>query len=549
MLQNLRLKLKRENGMAVRWKVYRDNQLFGELTGAEIRQALRDGRLDPFNQVARADSSVRMEILDVDEIFQEPKLGGDSFLAGLDHAAEEHTIVSHMPSEKSAPQSPRVAAKAAGSTPFEGPRKEIEIDDSFDSPQPQNILRTPFMAHQQGAAAQAPQEQRKIKDYYLVDKQNRRLGPLSAGEIQSLFQRGILEPKLLVQKVGDPQKITLRQFLSAFSSEQIAEVKALHSNAASKQGQQQSWNVSALVNQMHKGLATRNMVKRQNAIYYTIMVLLGVMMGLGAFFAVEIRKVKKDMNEQNRQQEVQEFNRGPNGEFSEKSQVKRTPAMSLKRSSSGSDIKSVSKASSPDSADEELPLPTLKKMLSVKSKPTVKGRSSAKTSGKSQTSNPSSSSRRSKTAAPGKPVSRPAAVRPEEDPAPLAQHRPKPPPAPVAPTPAAARVSAPVASTPAPARVSAPVAVPSAKASLAELAGKVDQVVTTTPVRYNIAALQQCPMKCILTFTYSNGESFTGLFFKGAFAEQLATKGGVASISGRVKQNGKSYQVFIQAIP
>ncbi|MBQ48180.1 MAG: hypothetical protein CMP10_12160, partial [Zetaproteobacteria bacterium] len=60
--------------MIHRWHVVRDGKKIGEGTGEYIRQGLRDGMFDPFDQICRDGSSVMVNILEVDEIFeiQEP---------------------------------------------------------------------------------------------------------------------------------------------------------------------------------------------------------------------------------------------------------------------------------------------------------------------------------------------------------------------------------------------------------------------------------------------------------------------------------------------
>ena len=552
--------------MPARWKVYRDNQLVGELTSAEIRQRLRDGGLDPFDQVSREGSAVRMEILDVDEIFQESKIASDSFLSGFDQAAgEEHTIVSQMPGKKSEAPPARSHAKSPQAPLLDSIRKPQENEGSWEAPASPPPLRTPLMVQSGAFGRPQNQEQRKVKEYFLVDKQNRRLGPLSAAEIQSLFQRGILEPKLLVQKISDPSRIPLRQFLHAFSTEQIAEVKAMHPQGAVNRGNQGSWNVSALVNQMSRSVATMNMMKRQRTLYYTLMLLLGIMMGLGSFFAMEIRKVKKERNEQSRQEEIENPAGSSNIPSLAKSLEKRPPILSLKRSAPINPAKQppskMSQKRAPINRTTEAAPPTDGKKATAK--PHKKSGAKAPT----PATQPLASLHRPQADRPVAPPAKPypktktrratplpddngnAAETPAKKEASASAGTPdtnKP----ASETPAKRRPAA--SSTPEPAAPPAPAAAPSSssgKVGLAELAGTVDQVVTTSAVRYSTAALEQCPMKCSLTFTYSNGETFTGLFFKGAFAEQLVAKGGSAKLLGRVKQNGKLFQVFVQGIP
>ena len=565
--------------MPARWKVYRNNELIGELTSAEIRQRLREGALDPFDQVSREASSVRMEILDVDEIFQESRASGDSFSSN--ERAEEHTVIKRIPSPKVelAPRNPLLQAQedlepAAPRPKDKEPRPAAEPEAPTP---PQSSLRTPFVA--QLAVAHEVHEPKKIKEFYLVDKQDRRLGPLSAAEIQSLFQRGILEPKLLVQKMGQIRKTPLRQFLRTFAMKQIAEARAMHpSGHKNHNGPQQGYNVSAVVNQMHKSLATINMMKRQRALYYALVLLLGIIMGLGTFFAVEIRKVKKQRNEMDRQEELESLNRS-----AEIGSGKHAPALALKRNPPPAPVRANAPAQLTTENNKEIETPTKTANL-----PPHESRARKKAQEKALK-------------LPQKPLERPVAKamlpeqpKPPVPPAPPAStvapprlpperngatEQPRVAPKPVKAVPrhtaetaeskphvsTAAEPTAPASATPKkesplPPSTSAATASPAAAASaggagaassgssrgLAELAGK--GVITTSQVHYSVAALQQCPLKCSLIFTYSNGESFTGLFFKGAFAEQLASKGGSARLTGKPKQKGKSFEMIIQNI-
>src|SRR5688500_1967963 len=55
--------------MSDRWYIYKDGQALGPMTAAQIRDGLRDGSFDPFDLVSRDGSHVRLELVEVDEIF------------------------------------------------------------------------------------------------------------------------------------------------------------------------------------------------------------------------------------------------------------------------------------------------------------------------------------------------------------------------------------------------------------------------------------------------------------------------------------------------
>ncbi|HET9241575.1 MAG TPA: hypothetical protein VFO10_30190, partial [Oligoflexus sp.] len=57
--------------MEKRWNVYHGNDYLGLKTAKEIREALRQGTLDPFDKVSREGSNIREDLIEVDEIFRE----------------------------------------------------------------------------------------------------------------------------------------------------------------------------------------------------------------------------------------------------------------------------------------------------------------------------------------------------------------------------------------------------------------------------------------------------------------------------------------------
>jgi hypothetical protein len=61
------------------------------------------------------------------------------------------------------------------------------------------------------------------KRYYLIDRE-KVLGPLSALEIQSLFNRNMLNKKVRVQKIGNEKTIPITQFISSYSGDRLKEL-------------------------------------------------------------------------------------------------------------------------------------------------------------------------------------------------------------------------------------------------------------------------------------------------------------------------------------
>src|SRR5689334_5715430 len=65
-----------------RWIIIKNGQSVGPLTAEEIRASLRDGSFDPFDLVMREGSSVRRELVEVDELFQSSPVVYDASSSG-----------------------------------------------------------------------------------------------------------------------------------------------------------------------------------------------------------------------------------------------------------------------------------------------------------------------------------------------------------------------------------------------------------------------------------------------------------------------------------
>jgi type IV secretory pathway VirB10-like protein len=192
--------------MEKRWNVYHGNDYLGLKTAKEIREALRQGTLDPFDKVSREGSNIREDLIEVDEIFREAPPEPAALENIADTPATEGTVVADRSALIAAAAS---VGKSAGTGSKNKPKP---VDDSQDSENSEDF-------HQRNDTG----TRNSAKRYYLIDRE-KVLGPLSALEIQSLFNRNMLNKKVRVQKIGNEKTIPITQFIASYSGDRLKEL-------------------------------------------------------------------------------------------------------------------------------------------------------------------------------------------------------------------------------------------------------------------------------------------------------------------------------------
>lgn len=191
--------------MEKRWNVYHGNDYLGLKTAKEIREALRQGTLDPFDKVSREGSNIREDLIEVDEIFRE----------GAESPAESAPAPGSMPEGTVVADRSAILEAAAGvgksaGTGSKAKPKPVEEPDDGEG------LEDFAQRNDTGTRNSG-------KRYYLIDRE-KVLGPLSALEIQSLFNRNMLNKKVRVQKIGNEKTIPITQFISSYSGDRLKEL-------------------------------------------------------------------------------------------------------------------------------------------------------------------------------------------------------------------------------------------------------------------------------------------------------------------------------------
>lgn len=454
------------------------------MTAAEIRRALREGVVDPFDLVCREGSQLRVEILEVDEIFT----------ARQEEPEDGYTQLSSLP----------MAANAAPQPQY--------VHHIHHQSIPVSYVPKPIGQEDQQAA-----RRKSLKKFYLIDRNHRVLGPLAAGEIQSLATRGIVGKGVLVQKMGDQRKVSLASFLRSYA-QLNAGVRGVDLRS------------SRALNGVYRGGSSRRSRRNDSFFPYLMVILVGAILGFLVYFASHPQKDGDGRRVKHRQERrIQKRARGE------------TQAPTLRRIAPKKE-KSRNRAK-PKVVTIERRAPVA---VSVKREvKRVEGRREWPGNGvqkaKRETKKSVKEKRQVRAAPPKKrePERRPTPA-PRPDPVVRAPIPVKKPVVAVAPRPEPA--PAPKPTPPKPRPQPRPVAPPPKPAALVD-----GEVATLSAMSYSVSELDECPIKCKLRFSKS-GLTVTAIFFKGAHLDALLAKNGSATISGRIKKQGGETQIFLESV-
>ncbi len=204
--------------MTKRWFIYKDDKPTGPYSALEIRQLLREGVVDPFDFVSQEGSQLKLELVEVDEIFSNENISYDgSQQAASGDAGFVAKIADRSYSDKQK------------STPYDSSAPTIEPTAPRSSPASQLALASDI--RKIGKSGNLPEpisqaysaskkKRRDPKRYHLIDPKGRVLGPLSPGEIQSLYYRGVVDKNVKVMRDGSNSSVAIAKFVSAYAEAQ-----------------------------------------------------------------------------------------------------------------------------------------------------------------------------------------------------------------------------------------------------------------------------------------------------------------------------------------
>jgi hypothetical protein len=265
--------------MEKRWNVYHGNDYLGLKTAKEIREALRQGTLDPFDKVSREGSNIREDLIEVDEIFRETgHVPSESAQFSSDNS--EGTFVGER-----SPLMPSVG-ESAGSAPRSQrqERPEVSTEAAYESDELEDFSQRNDTGSRNSSNPSNPSNSsNSTKRYYLIDR-SKVLGPLSALEIQSLFNRNMLNKKVRVQKIGNEKTIHITQFIASYSGDRLKEL--------TEEGRvPQSIGVgspsSKVMNELARMASSRRVAQDRKNHAYLVMSLVGLILGAVVYVLYE----------------------------------------------------------------------------------------------------------------------------------------------------------------------------------------------------------------------------------------------------------------------
>lgn len=212
--------------MSKRWFVHRHNQTMGPWTADTIRVALREGSVDPFDLVNAEGSPVMRELIEIDEIFstQSVEYSEETRLRTNPQSADRGNTA-HARGGMLALADPNIEKRMAANGSSSAEKKEdgslfnkLRGRDKTQLRAPEALgegnLRYNEAKQSLGLSAN------KFKDpkrYYLIDGRGRILGPKSAGEIQSLYYRGVFDNSVQIKKNQSSTAVPIARFVEAYA--------------------------------------------------------------------------------------------------------------------------------------------------------------------------------------------------------------------------------------------------------------------------------------------------------------------------------------------
>ena len=212
------LRAKGQSFLTKRWFIYKDEKPTGPYSALEIRQLLREGVVDPFDFVSQDGSQVKLELVEVDEIFSNDNISYNTpQSAAVVNEGFVPQIADRSYSERPKSNAFEQDAQAGGLTAARtSPPPTLALASDLRKIGNSGNLPVPISQ----AYAAGKKKKRDPKRYHLIDPKGRVLGPLSPGEIQSLYYRGVVDKNVKVMRDGSNSAVAIAKFVSAYAEAQ-----------------------------------------------------------------------------------------------------------------------------------------------------------------------------------------------------------------------------------------------------------------------------------------------------------------------------------------
>lgn len=242
-----------------RWYIFQENEKPQLLTAASIRAALRKGDIDPFDIVCPEDApDQKGELVNFPEIFRDKA-----------DKAKEKAEGSFQTHQKMASENDDLARD-------QGDRFEAEKSESFQLAQVRSKTKKPskpseldlgLTPYQQASSSEEHTSARVakkpiMKNFFLERKDGKKMGPLSATEIQSLFYRGVLPNSVKVLKSGSERKIKIRQFVAAYADSRLKSIANKQLAVKNPAKASKVMPSSRVINELYRVVSARKLAKK-----------------------------------------------------------------------------------------------------------------------------------------------------------------------------------------------------------------------------------------------------------------------------------------------
>lgn len=514
--------------MEKRWNVYHGNESLGLKTAKEIREALRNGTLDPFDKVALEGSNIREDLIEVDEIFRESPPEAMQMTEDPDgtqvsrilHPAAAAPIAADVPLTQLAPaplpkhlvatQKPKASVPPTYTSAVSPPSAS-----NYSSPGPssaallatqpaENLSETPNQYSHESPVFRAQDSEglkAPLKRYYVLDKE-KVLGPLSAVDIQALFNRGVLGKKVRVQKMGSSRAVPIAQFIQSYAGDRLKELA--EDGKIPKQIGVGSPS-SKVLNELARMADSRRMAKNQQNRMY--LMLAGIVVLTLIIFSLLVERSKQPGTSAPGKSKATESAEG---------EVSREPVPASRPAARPRLVQKSPEKPAETTVNTEEP-EIVRAPESRRAEPVVRA-----------TPRPA----------------RAAPVQPKAAPAKTARASPQAA-APPAKEAATSRRSPAPAAGPTGAN---PGSSPPNKGPISRATESVGRIQTIGPLTFSAASLDACTAKCNLTLRDAAGASMKAVFFKSAYYEQLKSRSKSVTLTGNTKLEGSELVLIIQDV-
>ncbi len=488
--------------MEKRWNVYHGNDYLGLKTAKEIREALRRGTLDAFDKVSLEGSNIREDLIDVDEIFKET--------SSVFQEDPNGTVV--------ADRNPMQMAVGAQSPVTMDPVRSAPTAVAGPAQQSPNWRNEYSAMRQQGEASIQDSSKGPIKRYYIIDRE-KILGPLSAHEIQSLYNRGVLNKKVQVQKIGGKRTMSIAQFISSYAGDRM---KELAEDGKIPQQIGVGSPSSKVLTELARMASSRRVAQQRKQRTFLMIAAIGLAIGVMGFLILQ-HNLQRNIApppsaETQTNREVEPSNR-PRPRLIQKAPepprsqpAPKTPVLKAEPARSEAPI-SEEERSEPKRLDtpRSRPAPPIAVKPSRSEKPAKEPRVSS--------SKPSST--------PLVPVPKPVPVAPK--------------------SPSVSTQAAPpvIALNPIPTN---PPASASGQGPIAKALATAGRIQTIGPLTFNVNALEECLSKCNISMRDATGMNMKVVFFKNAYYEMLKNRSKGVTLTGSTKLDRGELTLIIQDV-